>query len=114
MPGRRSTILYWPEASVTGRRSTQFRSNTPQLFLEIDRDKVEALGVPLADVNQTLQIYLGSSSPTDFNAFGRHWQVTLQASGEFRSEIADIDRLEVRNSQGSLEDVFLTMMEEEA
>jgi multidrug efflux pump subunit AcrB len=42
--------------------TTTLRANNPQLFLEVDRDKVEALGVPLSDVNQTLQIYLGSSS----------------------------------------------------
>jgi multidrug efflux pump len=82
--------------------TTTLRSATPQLLLDIDRDKVEAMGVPLSDVNQTLQIYLGSSSPNDFNAFGRHWQVTLQASGEFRSEIDDINRLEVRNGQGQM------------
>ena len=81
---------------------TTLRSNNPQLFLEIDRDKVEAMGVPLSNVNQTLQIYLGSSSVGNFNDFGRHWQVTLQAAGKFRSEIDDINRLQVRNSQGQM------------
>ncbi len=56
--------------------STQFRSNTPQLFLDIDRTKAAALGVPCTDVNQTLGIYLGSLYVNSFNAFGRHWQVT--------------------------------------
>jgi multidrug efflux pump len=82
--------------------TTTLRANNPQLFLEIDRDKVEAMGVPLSDVNQTLQIYLGSSSVGNFNDFGRHWQVTLQAAGQFRSEIDDISRLQVRNSQGQM------------
>jgi multidrug efflux pump len=82
--------------------TTTLRANNPQLFLEIDRDKVEAMGVPLSDVNQTLQIYLGSSSAGNFNDFGRHWQVTLQAAGQFRSEIDDINRLQVRNSQGQM------------
>ena len=62
--------------------STQFRSNTPQLFMDIDRTKVASLGVSLNDVNQTLGIYLGSLYVNSFNAFGRHWQVTLQAEGE--------------------------------
>src|SRR5947209_18120744 len=52
--------------------STQFRSNTPQLFLEIDRSKAESLGVPFNDVNQTLSMYLGSLYVNSFNEFGRH------------------------------------------
>jgi multidrug efflux pump len=70
--------------------------------MEIDRDKVEAMGVPLSDVNQTLQIYLGSSYVNSFNDFGRHWQMTLQAAGRFRSEIDDINKLQVRNNLGQM------------
>ena len=65
--------------------STQFRSTTPQLFMDIDRTKVASLGIPLDDVNQTLQIYLGSLYVNNFNAFGRHWQVNVQADGDFRN-----------------------------
>ena len=61
--------------------TTQFRSNTPQLFLDIDRAKVASLGVSLNDVNQTLDMYLGSLYVNSFNDFGRHWQVTVQADG---------------------------------
>jgi multidrug efflux pump len=53
-------------------------------------------------VNQTLQIYLGSSYVNSFNDFGRHWQVTLQAAGRFRSQVEDIYRLQVRNNQGQM------------
>src|SRR5262249_54531357 len=81
---------------------TTLRSKNPQLFMEIDRDKVQALGVPLADVNQTLQIYLGSSYVNRFNDFGRQWQVALQAAGRFRSQVEDINRLQVRNNQGQM------------
>ena len=70
--------------------------------MEIVRDKVESMGVPLSDVNQTLQIYLGSSYVNSFNDFGRHWQVTLQAAGKYRNEIDDINRLQVRNNQGQM------------
>ncbi len=62
--------------------STQFRSSTPQLFLDIDRTKAEALGVSLDDVNQTLAMYLGSLYVNSFNEFGRHWQVTVQVEGD--------------------------------
>jgi multidrug efflux pump len=82
--------------------TTTLRSNNPQLFMEIDREKAETLGVPLTDVNQTLQIYLGSSYVNSFNDFGRHWQVTLQAAGRFRSQVEDINRLQVRNNQGQM------------
>ncbi len=89
------------EPGLTG-VSTQFRSNTPQLYLDIDRTKVESLGVALADVNQTLQMYLGSLYVNSFNAFGRYWQVTIQAEGEYRSQVSDIDLLQVRNNQGQM------------
>ncbi len=82
--------------------STQFRSNTPQYYMDIDRSKVAALGVALDDVNQTLQIYLGSLYVNSFNEFGRHWQVTLQAAGKFRDQISDINLLQVRNKTGQM------------
>jgi multidrug efflux pump len=81
---------------------TTFRPHTPQLLLKIDRDKVEAFGVPLADVNETLQMYLGSSAVGTFSAFGRHWQVVLQAAGEYRSNVDDVGLLQVRNNQGQM------------
>ena len=82
--------------------SAQFRSNTPQLFMDIDRTKVEALGVPFLDVNQTLQIYLGSLYVNNFNAFGRFWQVNLQAERTFRDKVEDINLLQVRNRWGGM------------
>ncbi|MBY0524760.1 MAG: efflux RND transporter permease subunit [Gemmataceae bacterium] len=82
--------------------STQFRSNTPQLYLDIDRSKAAAMGVSLFDVNQTLGMFLGSRYVNSYNQFGRHWQVTVQADGPFRNQIEDISLLEVRNSQGQI------------
>jgi multidrug efflux pump len=79
-----------------------FRPHTPQLLLYIDRDKVEAFGVPLSDVNQTMQVYLGSSGLGSFNAFGRHWQVTAQAAGGFRNNVDEIGQLQVRNNKGQM------------
>jgi multidrug efflux pump len=90
------------QPGLESKLTTTLRASTPQLFMDIDRDKVEAMGVPLGDVNQTLQIYLGSSSVTNFNDFGRHWQVTLQAAGQYRSQVEDINQLQVRNSQGQM------------
>ena len=84
------------------RVSTQFRSATPQLYMDIDRTKVASLGIPFDDVNQTLQIYLGSLYVNSFNAFGRHWQVNVQAEGDFRNHQDDINLLQVRNNQGQM------------
>jgi multidrug efflux pump len=82
--------------------STQFRSKTPQLFMDIDRVKVETLGVSLGDVNQTLQIYLGSLYVNSYNDYGRYWQVTLQADGPFRARVEDINLLKIRNKWGGM------------
>src|SRR5207248_1141557 len=64
--------------------------------------KAAALGVSLDDVNQTLQIYLGSLYVNSFNDFGRHWQVTLQAAGSFRNQVEDINLLQIRNKSGQM------------
>ncbi len=80
--------------------STVFRSNVPELFLDIDRKKVASLGVSFDDLNNALGIYLGSLYVTNFNEFGRDWQVTLQAEGKFRSRIEDINLFYVRSNQG--------------
>ena len=57
----------------------QLRANTPWLYLDIDRTKCMALGVPVSDVFNTLQVYLGSYYVNNFNEFGRTWQVNVQA-----------------------------------
>ena len=82
--------------------TTQFRSNTPQLFLDIDRTKAESLGVSFNDVNQTLSMYLGSLYVNSFNEFGRHWQVTIQADGRFRNQVEDINLFQIRNKWGQM------------
>jgi multidrug efflux pump len=81
---------------------TQFRSKAPQLFLDIDRTKVQSLGVTFDDVNQTLSMYLGSLYVNSFNQFGRHWQVTIQVDGQYRNQIEDISLLKVRNKWGEM------------
>jgi len=82
--------------------ATQFRSNTPQLYMDIDRTKVESLGVSIADLNQTLQMYLGSLYVNSFNVLGRYWQVTIQAEGRYRARVDDLHLFEVRNKWGQM------------
>jgi HAE1 family hydrophobic/amphiphilic exporter-1 len=82
--------------------NTTFRAHAPQLFAEVDRTKAKTLEIPLSNVFNTLQAYLGSAYVNDFNKFGRTWQVTVQADHEYRIESDDIRRLDVRNSAGQM------------
>jgi multidrug efflux pump len=81
---------------------TLYRSNTPQLYVDIDRSKVKSLGVSVSDVFNTLQVYMGSLYVNNFNAFGRSWQVDLQADGKFRRRVQDVGELKVRNQSGQM------------
>jgi multidrug efflux pump len=82
--------------------TTQFRSSIPQYWLDIDRTKAAALGVAIDDLNQTLNMYLGSLYVNSYNDFGRYWQVTIQADGRYRTDIADINLFQVRNNRGQM------------
>src|SRR5204863_5139569 len=79
-----------------------FTSNTPQLFVDIDRVKAQTLGVPIASINETIQTYFGSTYVNDFNLFGRTYHVTAQADLPFRKESADLARLRTRNAGGDM------------
>ncbi|HSO48793.1 MAG TPA: efflux RND transporter permease subunit, partial [Rhizobiaceae bacterium] len=79
-----------------------FSADTPQLSLDIDRDKVQALGMEVSDVFAALQAVLGSAYVNDFNIFGRTWQVTVQGEASERSKIDDIYRINVRNKDGEM------------
>jgi HAE1 family hydrophobic/amphiphilic exporter-1 len=89
------------QAGLVGLNTT-FRANVPQLFVDVDRNKVKTLGISLSSVFATMQAYLGSSYVNDFNKFGRTWQVRVQADQQFRVEADNIKRLEVRNPQGDM------------
>jgi multidrug efflux pump len=79
-----------------------FRSDAPQLYIDIDRTKCKSLGVPLNDAFETLQVFLGSNYVNDFNQFGRTWQVNLQADSAFRQRAESVGALKVRNIKGSM------------
>ena len=74
----------------------------PQLDAEVDRVKAKAQGVPLTELFDTLQTYLGSAYVNDFNLFGRTWQVIAQADGPFRDSVEDIANLRTRNDRGEM------------
>jgi len=79
-----------------------FRSDEPRFFVDIDREKVKAQGIDLAEVTAALQIQLGSAYVNDWTAFGRNWPVLVQADRDFRMRREDIGRLEVRNAAGEM------------
>lgn len=84
---------------IAGLIST-FSVSQPQLYVEIDREKLKSQGVSLADVHTTLQAFLGSAYVNDFSFQNRNWQVNVQAAPEFRMRPDDIGKLEVRSASG--------------
>ncbi|MDQ7728531.1 multidrug efflux RND transporter permease subunit [Halomonas sp. SpR8] len=81
---------------------SSYQSNVPQLDAEVDRLRAKAQGVPLTELFDTLQTYLGSTYVNDFNRFGRTWQVIAQADAPYRQSVEDIARLRTRNDQGEM------------
>src|SRR5687768_10287840 len=81
---------------------SSYQANVPQLDAEVDRVKAKAQGVPLTELFDTLQTYLGSAYVNDFNQFGRTWQVIAQADGSYRDSVEDIANLRTRNDRGEM------------
>lgn len=89
------------QSGLRGLAST-FSARSPQLYLNIDRTKVESLNIPLNNVFETLQAYLGSTFVNLFNKFNQVFQVYVQSDAPFRMEAEDIKSLYVRNMQGEM------------
>jgi hydrophobic/amphiphilic exporter-1 (mainly G- bacteria), HAE1 family len=79
-----------------------YAADTPQIYLDINRDKAQVLGVKISDIFNALQSTLGSFYINDFNVFGRTWQVNVQAETPFRQRVEDIERIYVRNAGGQM------------
>jgi HAE1 family hydrophobic/amphiphilic exporter-1 len=79
-----------------------FAANTPQVYLDIDRNKAQTLGVAVNDIFQALKSTLGGYYVNDLNLFGRTWQVNIQGETADRSKVTDIYRINVRNNQGAM------------
>ena len=90
-----------------------FNPNTPQIYLDIDRDKAMRMGVSLSELFAALQTYLGMAYVNDFNILGRTFRVNVQAKGEYRDSIQSILRMKVKNNNGEMVpiDAFTTMEE---
>ena len=90
------------QAPATTSVFTFFENGTPQIYLDIDREKAERLGVPVVNVFEALEIYIGSAFVNDFNYLGRTFRVTAQADAPFRLTVDDALRLRVRNVSGNM------------
>ncbi len=81
---------------------TTFSIGAPQVFLAIDRVRAQILNVPISNIFEALAVNLGSTYVNDFNAYGRLYQVRVQAEGRFRLEREDISTMKVRSAAGDL------------
>lgn len=79
-----------------------YQINVPQLQVDVDRTKAKQLGIPITDIFNTMQVYLGSLYINDFNKFGRTYQVVAQADAPFRDHAEDIAKLKVRSLSGEM------------
>ncbi|CCQ89500.1 RND efflux system, multidrug resistance protein [Nitrospina gracilis 3/211] len=79
-----------------------FTAEVPQIELDVDRLQAKALGIPVAEIFETLQAQLGSFYVNDFNKFGRVYRVIIQAESEYRDNPEDINRIYVRSAEGAM------------
>jgi hydrophobe/amphiphile efflux-1 (HAE1) family protein len=79
-----------------------FSANNPSVYLDIDRDKAEALGVGINDIFTTLQATMGGFYTNDFNLFGRVWQVNIESEAKDRNDYSSLWKIYVRNSSGNM------------
>lgn len=82
--------------------NSSFQGNSPQYFLNVDRDKAKMQGLKIDDIFTTLSLYLGSAYVNDFVDFGRIFQVKIGAQSDSRARIDDVLRLSVRNASGDM------------
>ncbi|UUO08902.1 multidrug efflux RND transporter permease subunit [Blastopirellula sp. J2-11] len=80
---------------------SNYRLSVPQVFADVDRTKAEMLEIPVSNVFEALQVYLGSLYVNDFNFLGRTYRVTAQAEPEFRDDPSDILQLRTRSVRGA-------------
>ncbi len=98
---QQATAAGQQERSLAGLFSS-FQVSVPQVDVQVDRERVKTYGIPLTDVFDTLQVYLGSLYANDFNRFGRTYQVNVQAESSFRMQPEQIARLKTRNAKGEM------------
>jgi hydrophobe/amphiphile efflux-1 (HAE1) family protein len=98
----RGLVIAANQDPALSRVYSTFSANAPSVFLELDRDRAQVLGVSISDVFAALQSAMGGSYVNDFNLFGRGWKVSLQAEAGDRASVEDIFRVHVRNRNGDM------------
>jgi hydrophobe/amphiphile efflux-1 (HAE1) family protein len=81
---------------------TTFGAATPQIYLKLDRERAQALGINIADIFSALQTSMGGYYANDFNLFGRTWQVKVQAEADDRQKVTDVYKVRLRTKNGDL------------
>ncbi|MBN9520794.1 efflux RND transporter permease subunit [bacterium] len=89
------------QPGIVGATST-FRAQAPQVSVSVDRDRAARMGIPVSDINEALQVYMGSLYVNDITLRDRNWQVQVQADGQFRVSVEDLMRLKVRGPTGDM------------
>ncbi|MFI4930989.1 MAG: efflux RND transporter permease subunit [Burkholderiales bacterium] len=90
------------QSKMLGGVQTLWRASSPQLYVNVDRERAKALGVPVDELFNTLSSTLGSYYVNDFNKYGRTWQVLMSAEAGFRKRPDDIGRMWVRSTSGEM------------
>ena len=98
----RALVLAANQDPALTRVFSTFTANTPSVFLDIDRDRAQVLGLSLSDIFSAVSSAMGGAYVNDFNLFGRTWKVSLQAEMADRAGIPDIYRVHVRNRDGEM------------
>jgi HAE1 family hydrophobic/amphiphilic exporter-1 len=81
---------------------TTFQSSTPQVYVDVDRDKAQMLKVPVTNIFEAMRVFMGSAYVNDFNMFGRTYRVTAQADGDYRLDRESVSKIRVRSSEGQM------------
>jgi hydrophobe/amphiphile efflux-1 (HAE1) family protein len=98
----RGLVIAANQDAELARVFSTFSASNPSIFLDIDRDKAQILGVQVSDIFSALQASLGGYYVNDVNLFGRTWQVQVQAEAADRARVDDIYRIHVRNAEGRM------------
>ena len=81
---------------------TTFQAATPQVFVDVDRDKAQMLKVPVTNIFEAMRVFMGSAYVNDFNMFGRTYRVTAQADGDYRLDAESVSKIRVRSTEGQM------------
>jgi hydrophobe/amphiphile efflux-1 (HAE1) family protein len=81
---------------------TTFQAATPQVFVDVDRDKAQMLKVPVTSIFEAMRVFMGSAYVNDFNMFGRTYHVTAQAGGDYRLDAESVAKIRVRSTDGAM------------